>query len=81
MAAARGRRDETRSALARAHAELSEADLGYLARCAAVRLGRLEGGTQGENLAKTAAAELAGEGVVDLDSCLAMSTPGFARLS
>ncbi len=81
VAAARGRPDQARPALARAHRELVEADLGYLARCAAVRLGRLEGGASGRDLAQTAGQELAGEGVVDLESCLAMSTPGFARLS
>ena len=49
--------------------------------CAAIRLGRLEGGDRGRNLAMRASAELATEGVNDLESCLAMSTPGFARLT
>jgi serine/threonine protein kinase len=81
VAAARGSRDQARSALVRAHRDLVEADLGYLARCAAVRLGRLEGGEYGQNLARIATEELFAEGVVDLESCLAMSSPGFARLS
>jgi hypothetical protein len=80
VAAARGRSEVARVELVRAHRELVDADLGYLARCAAVRLGGLLGGAEGGKLAETARAKLAAEGVVDIESCLAMSAPGFARL-
>ena len=53
------------------------ADMGYLAACAAARLGGLLGGTEGKTLREECRTMFERQGVIDHERCLLMSAPGF----
>ncbi|HVJ21579.1 MAG TPA: AAA family ATPase [Polyangiaceae bacterium] len=76
-AALRGARQEAVAELGSAHRGLLAADMGYLAACAAARLGGLLGGTEGKDLREECRAMFERQGVIDHERCLMMSAPGF----
>jgi hypothetical protein len=73
----RGARQEAVALLGRAHRGLVAADMGYLAACAAARLGSLLGGTEGKELWQECRTMFERQGVIDHERCLMMSAPGF----
>jgi hypothetical protein len=76
-AALRGARQEAVTKLGRAHRGLQAADMGYLAACAAARLGGLLGGSEGKDLWEECRTMFERQGVIDHERCLMMSAPGF----
>jgi eukaryotic-like serine/threonine-protein kinase len=76
-AALRGARQQAVASLGLAHAGLKSADMGYLAACAAARLGGLLGGAEGGELREECRAMFERQGVSDHERCLMMSAPGF----
>jgi tetratricopeptide (TPR) repeat protein len=77
----KGDRERALAAFERAAPGLAAVDMGYLALCARKRYADLLGGDSGSELRRKCRQEFAKLGVADSDACLAMSAPGFRRLS
>ena len=80
LAAVRGDRDRALMAFERAAPGLEAADMGYLALCARQRYGELLGGDTGRELVRKCREDFSQRGVVDINACLTMSTPGFRKI-
>jgi eukaryotic-like serine/threonine-protein kinase len=60
---------------------LQAVDMGYLALCARHRCAELLAGDDGRTLARQCREQFVARGVVNVEACLAMSAPGFRRLT
>ena len=81
LSAVRGRLESSHAAFERAASGLEAADMGYLALCARMRSAQLAAGDSGRALAQTCLEQFHKRGIVNVTACLAMSAPGFRRLS
>jgi hypothetical protein len=75
--ALRGSPERALPALDRAISGLTRMDMGYLASCARARRGALAGGSAGSAMLAASREQLIAQGIVNVQSCLDMSAPGF----
>ncbi len=80
IAALRGHAETAERELSEAISGLDACDMGYLAACARRRRGQLLGGDEGQRLLEQTSHYFATEGVLNVDRCLEMSTPGYSAL-